>query len=125
MRCITVPIVTHLARTSAVSAIASILRGAGLDGVFLLRETEPGVVELSHNTRRESTLHIRTDLFEARRALERAGYEPFQVGSSIVARKVGPADPRPSLAKASWEDDDTDAGVEGLESPRAAKARVA
>lgn len=125
MRCITVPIVTHLARTSAVSMIASILRGAGLDGVFLLRETEPGVVELSHNVRRESTLHMRTDLFDARRALERAGYEPFQVGSSILARKAGPADPRPPLAKASWDDDDTEAAVESPRARHGTGSRVA
>ena len=90
---------THPARTSAVSAIAAILRGAGLADAFLLRETAPGVVELVHDARRESTLHIRTDLFEAKKALERAGFEPFEVGSSILVSKRAAPEPKPSLAK--------------------------
>jgi hypothetical protein len=108
MRCITVRIVTHLARTSVVSVIAAALRGAGLGDIFLIRETEPGVAELAHNARRESTLHVRTDLFDARRALERAGFEAFEVGCSIIARKAAALDPKPPLAKAPVADEGDD-----------------
>jgi len=101
MPCITVRIVTHPARAYAVSVAAAALRAAGLDGVFLIREAEPGVLELTHNARRESTLHLKTDLFEACRALERASFEPFEVGCLIIARKVAVTAPRPPLAKAS------------------------
>jgi hypothetical protein len=74
------------------------LRASGLDGIFLPREPSPGVVELEHNARRESSLHVQTDLFDARRALEDAGFEAFEMGYTIVVER--PAADRPGLAKA-------------------------
>lgn len=132
MRCITVRIVTHPVRKAAASAVLEALRAAGLEGAFLVRETAPGVVELQHNARRESSLHVRTDLFEARRALTRAGFDPFEFGSSIVAQKATPPDARPPLAKATLDldsersEDGVEDGVEdGGESGRDSKTRVA
>lgn len=93
--------VTNTARVSALSAALDALREAKLDGVFLAKESARGVVELEHNARRESTLHMRTDMFHARTALERAGFETVDLGSSIVARLITPGDPKPGVAKAS------------------------
>lgn len=105
------------------SAVLGVLRGAGLSGIFLVRETAPGTVELAHNTRRESTLHVRTDLYDARRALSRAGFDPFEVGSSIIVQVAPVAEPRPPLAKAH-PDQDGEPEVDGhLASPT--KTRVA
>ena len=91
--------VTNAARVSALSAALDALREAKLEGVFLAKETTKSVVELEHNARRESTLHVKTDLFEARAALERAGFEAFELGAAIIARQVTQGDPRPGVAK--------------------------
>lgn len=89
------------ALSPALSAVLDALRASGLDGVFLLREPKPGVVELEHNARRESSLHVQTDLFDARRALEDAGFEAFELGYTIVVERPSEAaELRPGLAKA-------------------------
>jgi len=88
------------AHSLAVSAVLDALRASGLDGVFLAREPRPGVVEIDHNARRESSLHIQTDLFDARRALEDAGFEAFEMGYTIVVERPSEVAERPGLAKA-------------------------
>ena len=88
------------ALSPALAAILDALRASGLDGVFLSREPKPGVVELEHNARRESSLHVQTDLFDARRALEDAGFEAFEMGYTIVVEKPSEMADRPGLAKA-------------------------
>jgi hypothetical protein len=84
----------------ALEAVLEALRASGLDGVFLMREPKPGVVELEHNARRESSLHVQTDLFDARRALEDAGFEAFELGYTIVVERPSEVAERPGLAKA-------------------------
>jgi hypothetical protein len=98
--------VTTLGSDTALLAVLNALRAAGLEGVFLAKRTGPSVIELSHNARRESTLHVQTDLFDACSALDEAGYDAFELGYTIVVRARPPADAYPPLAKTSgpaWE----------------------
>lgn len=88
------------ALSPALEAVLEALRASGLHGVFLTREPKPGVVELEHNARRESSLHVQTDLFDARRALEDAGFEAFELGYTIVVERPTEVAERPGLAKA-------------------------
>lgn len=106
------------ASSSALPVVLEALRASGWDGVFLAREPSPGVVELEHNARRESTLHVQTDLFDARRALEDAGFEAFELGLTIVVQRPSEAADRPGLAKAGELEDD----LEIEERPGLAKA---
>jgi hypothetical protein len=110
----------------ALSDVLDALRAAGFEGVFLPRATSPGVVELEHNARRESTLHVQTDLFDACRALEGAGYEAFELGFTIIVTaaeagdrasparaglaKAGELEEGPGLAKAGELEDEVEEG---------------
>lgn len=85
-------------RPIALSAVLDALAASGFDGVFLARATSPDVVELEHNAVRESTLHVQTDLFDACRALEDAGFEAFELGFTIIVRKAEGAAERTPLA---------------------------